>query len=558
MTAKRKKCSKDDMVLFQKDEYYYFGSKNTTANKALSPSISQSQASSSSSPQISSLISPQSASKHTKAPRSSLLATLEGIKRRKEEKKNTDSLSLCSSLTPERILTLISAGDIAPADGKWFEEKEKDVDVVRVVEEEEVKNGMHPVYSSSLCFPDPKLLAIPSCIERVELKKAMQQKMEKMQKNEAEKDTKEQLEEEKENSEKDQEKLEDEQKKALEQAEKKQEAFASYLKKKKIERSESNFKSGAKQRKVRMKENTESHFVVWIMKTLSIRDDLYLDRQAVQFGSFGDKICKHIKKSVKEASSSSSPSLISSANSGEAEVSQPYLPFPSTSASSSFSRPHSHSRSSKSSHSKPSSSTTSLSPSSTAVPTASSSSPSSSFSSISSSSSTSRNTSVIKQFFHPRQPLAQTHKKHSSHTLKPISITYLLSTLSQNASEIKRQKKLTVSQKRNSSLSSSSAKTRLTISTSSAHSYAVTYSSSLFSSSSSSSVSQEPPCSPCPTFPSFLHHWVGYAETCGQRSTMEDSVLLLPVDGWDIEKLVRRRRENFGSHTEMSAGAEVH
>ncbi|KAH7815820.1 uncharacterized protein MONOS_18288 [Monocercomonoides exilis] len=223
------------------------------------------------------------------------------------------------------------------------------------------------------------------------------------------------------------------------------------------------------------------------------------------FFVFHKIIVKHSKKSVKEASSS--PSLISSANSGEAEVSQPYLPFPSTSASSSSSKPHSHSHSSKSSHSKPSSSTTTLSPSSTAVPTASSSSPSSSTSSISSSSSASQNTSVIKQFFHPLQLLAQTHKKHSDHTLKPISIAHPRSTLSQNAAEIKRQKrKPAASQKRNSSLSSSSAKTQLTISTFSAHSYAVTYSSSLFSSSSSSSVSQEPPCSPRPTFPSFLHH----------------------------------------------------
>ncbi|KAH7819351.1 uncharacterized protein MONOS_12018 [Monocercomonoides exilis] len=74
----------------------------------------------------------------------------------------------------------------------------------------------------------------------------------------------------------------------MEQAEKKKEAFVSYLKKKKIERSESNFKSGAKQRKVWMKENAESPLVVWMMKELSIRDDLYFDRQAVLFGSFGD------------------------------------------------------------------------------------------------------------------------------------------------------------------------------------------------------------------------------------------------------------------------------
>ncbi|KAH7819535.1 uncharacterized protein MONOS_11468 [Monocercomonoides exilis] len=137
MTAKRKKCSKDDMVLFQEDEDYYFGLKNTTTYKALTSSISQSQESASSSPQISSFISPQRASKHTKAPRSSLLATLEGMKKRKEEKKNTDSLSLYSSLTSERILTLMPAGDIAPAHDKWFEEEVKDVDVVRGVEEGE-------------------------------------------------------------------------------------------------------------------------------------------------------------------------------------------------------------------------------------------------------------------------------------------------------------------------------------------------------------------------------------------------------------------------------------
>ncbi|KAH7818606.1 uncharacterized protein MONOS_8544 [Monocercomonoides exilis] len=137
MTAKRKKCNKDGMVLFQEDEDYYFGSKNTTANKALTSSISQSHASASSSPQISSLISPQSSSKHTKAPRGSLLATLEGMKRRKEEKKNTDFLLLYSSLTSERILTLMPAGDIAPADDKWLEEEVKDADVVRGEEVEE-------------------------------------------------------------------------------------------------------------------------------------------------------------------------------------------------------------------------------------------------------------------------------------------------------------------------------------------------------------------------------------------------------------------------------------
>ncbi|KAH7822834.1 uncharacterized protein MONOS_5825 [Monocercomonoides exilis] len=83
-----------------------------------------------------------------------------------------------------------------------------------------------------------------------------------MEKEKAEKETKKPLEEENKNFEKKREKLEDEQKKALEQAEKKLEAFASYLKKKKIERSESNFKSGAKQRNVWMRENTESHFFV--------------------------------------------------------------------------------------------------------------------------------------------------------------------------------------------------------------------------------------------------------------------------------------------------------
>ncbi|KAH7815220.1 uncharacterized protein MONOS_4460 [Monocercomonoides exilis] len=137
MTAKGKKCSKDDMVPFQADEDYFFLLKNTTTNKALSPSISQSQASSSSSPQISSLISPQSASKHTKVPRSSLLVMMEGIKRRKEEKKNTDFLLLFLSLVPEMILTMMPVGDISLVDGKWFEEEVKDVDVVRGVEEEE-------------------------------------------------------------------------------------------------------------------------------------------------------------------------------------------------------------------------------------------------------------------------------------------------------------------------------------------------------------------------------------------------------------------------------------
>ncbi|KAH7824852.1 uncharacterized protein MONOS_15434 [Monocercomonoides exilis] len=113
-----------------------------------------------------------------------------------------------------------------------------------------------------MCFPEPKLSAIPSRIERVELEKAMRQKMEKMQKKETEKEREELLEEEQENSEKERERFEDERKKELEQAEKKRKAFASYLKKMKIERNESNFKSGAKQRNVWMRENTESHFFV--------------------------------------------------------------------------------------------------------------------------------------------------------------------------------------------------------------------------------------------------------------------------------------------------------
>ncbi|KAH7819610.1 uncharacterized protein MONOS_16032 [Monocercomonoides exilis] len=295
-----------------------------------------------------------------------------------------------------------------------------------------------------------------------------------MEKEKAEKETKEPLEEENKNFEKKREKLEDEQKKALEQAEKKREAFVSYLKKMKIERSESNFKSGANKRKVWMKENAESSLVVWMKKELSIRDDLYFDRQAVQFGSFAEVFPnKRAFSASEEGEDNISENLSSSKEQqkkkknkknnmlqknihirrksevkmqmcfkiGEAEVSQPYLPFPSTSASSSSSKPHSHSHSSKSSHSKPSSSTTTLSPSSTAVPTASSLSSSSSSSSISSSSSASQNASVFKQFFHPRQPLVQTHKKHSGHTHKPISTAHTCSTLSQNASEIKRQNK---------------------------------------------------------------------------------------------------------------------
>ncbi|KAH7828532.1 uncharacterized protein MONOS_15532 [Monocercomonoides exilis] len=126
MTAKGKKCSKDDMVLFQEDEDYFFWLKKTTTNKALTSSISQSQASASSSPRISSFISPQSARKPTKAPRSSLLATLEGMKRRKEEKKNTDFLSLYSSLISERMQTLIIVCHIALLDDKLFEEEVKD------------------------------------------------------------------------------------------------------------------------------------------------------------------------------------------------------------------------------------------------------------------------------------------------------------------------------------------------------------------------------------------------------------------------------------------------
>ncbi|KAH7820798.1 uncharacterized protein MONOS_5772 [Monocercomonoides exilis] len=137
MTAKRKKCSKDNMVLFQEDEGYYFGSKNTTANKALCPSVSQSSSSALSIHQISLLIFPQRNNKHTKVLRNSLHATLEEMKRRKKEKKNIDFLSLYSLLTPERILTLMPAGDIAPADDKWLEEEVKDADVVRGVEEGE-------------------------------------------------------------------------------------------------------------------------------------------------------------------------------------------------------------------------------------------------------------------------------------------------------------------------------------------------------------------------------------------------------------------------------------
>ncbi|KAH7828213.1 uncharacterized protein MONOS_17248 [Monocercomonoides exilis] len=139
-----------------------------------------------------------------------------------------------------------------------------------------------------MCFPEPKLSAIPSRIERVELEKAIQQKMEKMQKKETEKEREELLEEEQENSEKERERFEDERKKELEQAEKKRKAFASYRKKKKIESYKSNFKSVTKQRNVFMKEHFESPPVVWILKALSIRDDLSFDRQAVQFESFAD------------------------------------------------------------------------------------------------------------------------------------------------------------------------------------------------------------------------------------------------------------------------------
>ncbi|KAH7829128.1 uncharacterized protein MONOS_14219 [Monocercomonoides exilis] len=119
------------MVLLQEEDDDFFMSKNTTANKALTPSVSQSSSSALSIPQISLLIPPQSSNKYAKDPRSGIHASLEGMKRRKEEKKNTDFLSLYSSLTPERILTLMSAGDIARADDKLFEEEMKDVDVVK-------------------------------------------------------------------------------------------------------------------------------------------------------------------------------------------------------------------------------------------------------------------------------------------------------------------------------------------------------------------------------------------------------------------------------------------
>ncbi|KAH7829172.1 uncharacterized protein MONOS_15315 [Monocercomonoides exilis] len=88
----------------------------------------------------------------------------------------------------------------------------------------------------------------------------------------------------------------------------------------------------------------------------------------------------------------------------------------------------------------------------------------------------------------------------------------------------------------------------MTISTSSPHTNAVTYSSSTFSSSSSSSsVLQEIQCSLHFTLHSLLHHWVGCAETCRRRSTMEDNVLLLPVDGWCIEKLGGQGIEEGGA-----------
>ncbi|KAH7823803.1 uncharacterized protein MONOS_15679 [Monocercomonoides exilis] len=169
------------------------------------------------------------------APRNYFRETLEGIKTRKEEKKNTDYLSLFLSLAPERILTLMSAGDIPLVDGKCR-------------------------------------------IDRIEEEKAIQLKMEKMQKEEAVKKRKESLEEEWENSEKEREKLEDEQKKELEQVKKKRKAFISNLTKMKIYISESNFESEANKRKVLMKGHFESPLVVWIMKALRIRKDLVLNR----------------------------------------------------------------------------------------------------------------------------------------------------------------------------------------------------------------------------------------------------------------------------------------
>ncbi|KAH7815818.1 uncharacterized protein MONOS_12960 [Monocercomonoides exilis] len=131
MTTKGKKCSKDDMVLFQEDEDYFFWFKKTTSNKALTSSISQSSSSALSISHVSLLIPPQCFNKYAKDPRSSIHASLEGMKRRKEEKKNTDFLSLYSSLTSERMLTLKSEGDIASTDDKLFEEEMKDVDVVK-------------------------------------------------------------------------------------------------------------------------------------------------------------------------------------------------------------------------------------------------------------------------------------------------------------------------------------------------------------------------------------------------------------------------------------------
>ncbi|KAA6385677.1 MAG: hypothetical protein EZS28_018795 [Streblomastix strix] len=41
-----------------------------------------------------------------------------------------------------------------------------------------------------------------------------------------------------------------------------------------------------------------------------------------------------------------------------------------------------------------------------------------------------------------------------------------------------------------------------------------------------------------PSHPSLQFHNIGCAETCGLRPTMEDSVLLLPIGGWDLEKLI--------------------
>ncbi|KAH7828531.1 uncharacterized protein MONOS_15531 [Monocercomonoides exilis] len=241
--------------------------------------------------------------------------------------------------------------------------------------------------------------------------------MEKKEKEDAENDREELLEEEKENSKKKRSKLEDEQKKALEQVEKKKEEFVSYQKNKKIERSESNFKSGVKQRKVWMKENVESPLIKEKMKF----------QKTLSFSKEQQK-----EKMKKRVVFQKNENILSKS---EVKMRRRFWMFD--------------------------------------------------------------------------------LRIDSAFALAPLQKNLLLDEYLEKSKEYLQTQQISIED------SSSS------------------------SSSSSSSVLQDIQCSLHFYLPSLLHHWVGCAETCRRRSTTEDNVLLLPVDGWCIEKLVCYEEEGI-------------